>query len=259
MTALELIQYLRVSVNVQTEQTDGEKDPNVLSLTDEQLRLYLQVVITRDFPKYSVDNLPQSAVYPVILLAKKELYFALATSTAPLYDLSADSNNSIKRDQMFRHYMDLVKAVDDEYNQYNEDGGAGNNALTSFDVLLADRSATKRNYEKGVIPDPFIVIDNVGVTFVEFHWDVVLSKFRQYNVYVSTSKILDSHNPSNPIDSGASPVATIKDVHHKSIRVTGLLPNTRYFVVVSATEMSSLTGYAEATFTTNDLEITYEG
>ena len=252
MTTAELIQFLRISVNVQTS-SESVTDPYLLKMTDEQMELFLKVVVTRDFPMYSLDTLPQSAIYPVILLSKKELYFALASVNAPLYDLNADTNNSLKRSQRFEHYMAMIKAVDDEYDQYNEDGGAGHNTLTSFDVLLPDRSTTKRNYEKGVIPAPFVVCDSVGVDFVEFHWMVSMSKFFQYKVYLSSEPILDEFTPDNPINSSARLMKTIRDVNQTSMRITGLLPDTTYYVVVSATEWSSLTGYYEIQFTTNKL------
>ena len=117
MTTAELIQFLRISVNVQTS-SESVTDPYLLKMTDEQMELFLKVVVTRDFPMYSLDTLPQSAIYPVILLSKKELYFALASVNAPLYDLNADTNNSLKRSQRFEHYMAMIKAVDDEYDQY---------------------------------------------------------------------------------------------------------------------------------------------
>ena len=45
-------------------------------------------------------------------------------------------------------------------------------------------------------------------------------------------------------------VLTIRNVHQTSCRIEGLDPDTDYFVAVSATEMSSLTGYKQESFKT---------
>ena len=82
---------------------------------------------------------------------------------------------------------------------------------------------------------------------------VSMSKFFQYKVYLSSEPILDEFTPDNPINSSARLMKTIRDVHQTSMRITGLLPDTTYYVVVSATEWSSLTGYYEIQFTTNKL------
>ena len=151
MNKAELVRYLRLNVNIQNADVT---DTAYLSMTDEDIELYLNVVVTRDFPQVlSLDLLPQEDIYPVVLLAKKELYFTLASKDAPLIDLTADNNNQIKRGQRFEHYMKLIAAIDDEYNQYIEDGGAGaRNTLTSYDVLIPDRYATIRKERTGTEP-----------------------------------------------------------------------------------------------------------
>lgn len=247
MTVTQLIKYLRL--NVRLQDPDGASvDPEYLSLTDEDILLYLNVAMTRDFPEVeSLDNLPTEDTYPLILLAKKELFFALAVKEAPLYDLIADNNNQLKRNQRFEHYMALIAQVDKEYNQFNEDGGAGGkqNTLTSYNVLLSDRYATKRNYEKGVTPVLSLYVGEVTETTVEVCWNVAMSRFFCYRVYISDKRALDNYNLVNPISSEAKLVATIKNVHDNRCRIEGLQPNTSYYVVVTATEMSSLTGRKE--------------
>ena len=257
MTITQLIRYLRL--NVQLQDPDGAiVDPEFLSLTDEDVLLYLNVVLTRDFPQVeSLDNLPTEDIYPLILLAKKELFFALAVKQAPLFDIGADNNNYLKRDQRFEHYMKLIAQVDKEYNQFNEDGGAGGkqNTLTSYDVLLSDRYATKRNYEKGVTPVLSVYVGGVTETTIEVYWKVSMSRFFQYKVYISTKPILDEYNLINPVSSDAKLVTTIQNVHDTGCRIEGLLPNTNYHIVVTATEMSSLTGKKEIQATTLPTEV----
>lgn len=244
MTKAELVRYLKLNVNIQNADVT---DTAYLSMTDEDIELYLSVVLTRDFPQVpSLDLIPQEDIYPVVLLAKKELYFTLASKDAPLIDLIADNNNQLKRGQRFEHYMKLIAAVDEEYNQYNEDGGAGTrNTLTSYDVLISDRYATRRNYEKGFVPTLSLRITGVTDTTVELQWAVQLSRFEKYEVYISEEQIYDEYSIGNPISLEAKLVAKILNVHQNKCRIEGLLPNTVYHVMVSATDKSSLVGRAE--------------
>lgn len=250
MTVDQMVSYLRLNVSVQ-DPTGAVQDSAYLSMTDEDIALYMGIVLTRNYPEIpSLDYLPAEYIYPVILLSKKELYYALAVKEAPLYDIGADNNNYLKRSQRFDHYMKLIAQVDKEYADYLENGGAGANTLTSFDVLLSDRYATKRNYEKGAIPALSLYIGKVTETSVEISWQVKLSRFKEYKVYISKSPIVDLFNVSKTISEDAQEVITIRNVHQTSCRIEGLLPDTDYYVAVSATEMSSLTSYKQEPFRT---------
>ena len=135
---------------------------------------------------------------------------------------------------------------DDEYNQYNEDGGAGTrNTLTSYDVLISDRYATRRNYEKGRVPVLSLRVVGVTDTTVELSWSVQLSRFDKYEVYVSDEQIYDEFAITEQISPKAKLVAKITNVHQNKCRIEGLLPDTVYHIMVSATEKSSLVGRAE--------------
>ena len=251
MTVENMIRYLRSSISIQ-DPTVTVQDQEYLSMTDEDILLYLNVVLTRDFSEVvSLDIMPSENVYPLMLLAKKELYYALATKGAPLYDIGADNNNYLKRSQRFDHYMKLIVQTDKEYSDYLDKGGAGGNTLVSHDVLLSDRYATKRNYEKGAIPSLILYTGEVTSTSIEVLWTVKnLSRFFSYKVYISTSPVLDTFNISNKISTESKEVAVIKDVHQRKCRITGLLPDTQYYIAVSASALSSLTGYAELSVTT---------
>ena len=250
MTKAELVRYLRLNVNIQNADVT---DTAYLSMKDEDIELYLSVVLTRDFPYVpSLDLIPQEDIYPVVLLAKKELYFTLASMDAPLIDLTADNNNQIKRSQRFEHYMKLIAAVDEEYNQYNEDGGAGTrNTLTSYDVLISDRYATRRNYEKGFVPTLSLRVAGVTDTSIELSWSVQLSRFEKYEVYISEEQIYDEYSINEPVSNKAKLVAKLLNVHQNKCRIEGLLPNTVYHIMVSATDKSSLVGRAEIIVSTS--------
>lgn len=249
MTKAELVRYLRLNVNIQNADVT---DTAYLSMKDEDIELYLSVVLTRDFPQVpSLDLIPQEYIYPIVLLAKKELYFTLASMDAPLIDLVADNNNQLKRSQRFEHYMKLIATIDEEYNQYNEDGGAGTrNTLTSYDVLISDRYATRRNYEKGLVPTLSLRVMDVTETTIELLWNVKVSKFSKYEVFISEEPIYDEYALKGAMSSKAKLVAKIVDVHQNKCRIEGLLPDTVYHIMVSVTDKSSLVGRSEVVIST---------
>ena len=261
MTVPQIIQFLRLNVNVQNPDGSEGVDSAYLSMTDEDILLYLNVVLTRDFADIpSLEYLPAQNVYPLVLLAKKELYYALAVASANEYDLGADNNNYLKRDQRFQHYMALVKQADQEYQDYLDNGGglsaddgsgAGPNTLTSFDVLLGNRYYTKRYYEKGVVPAPVLYVDEVTANTVEFHWKDRLRHFAWCNVYCSTSPNIDQYKDGqSKIVDKSQLVKHITDARQVALRIEGLSPETTYYLAVELVDMSGLMGYAEVTFDT---------
>ena len=261
MTTTQLIQFLRSSVNVSDPNNSEATDSAYPSMTDEDILLYLNVVLSRDFAGYpSLESIPAYSVYPVILLAKKELYYALAVKAANEYDLGADNNNYLKRSQRFDHYMKLAQQADDEYQDWISNGGsataddgsgAGPNTLTSFDVLLSNRYYTKRYYEKGVVPAPVLYVDNVTETTVEFHWNNRCRKFAWCNVYCSTQPIVDEYkNSQSKIVDKSTLVQHLIDARQVSLRVEGLSPDTTYYLAVELVDQSGLVGYTEVVFDT---------
>lgn len=251
MTKAELIHYLRLNVNIQnSEVTDTE----YLAMTDDDIALYMQIVITREFPDItSLESVPNECIYPLILLSKKELYYALASKDAPYVDMVADNNNQLKRAQRFDHYLKLIAQVDAEYEQYIEDGGSNHNTLYSTDVLLPDRYNTLRNYEKGSIPIVKVLVDNVESTTIELQWLAKMSRFFKYEVYISKESILDPYNLENPISESAKKILTIMDVHQSLCRITGLEPDTNYHILVVAVERSKLRGMKEIQVVTSSI------
>lgn len=259
MTTKQLIDYLRSSVHI--SEPSVEEDSAYLSMTDEDILLYLNVVMTRDYPDTpSLDAMENSSVYPITLLAKKELYYTLAVKEAPFFDLGADNNNYLKRDQRFQHYMKLIEQVDKEYQDYLDNGGGlsedgAGNTLTSFEVLLSNRYYTSRYYEKGASPAPILYIDRVTEYFVELHWKPKVRKFAWCNVYLSTEKIVDTYllGRSKIVDKNTL-VQRINNPRQVSLRLEGLKPSTAYHIAIEVVDMSSLVGYSEVAFTTEDPE-----
>ena len=247
MTKEQLIKFLRSSVHVQDPEINN--DSKYLSLTDEDLELYLTVALSRDSSVskgQSLDSLTDAQVYPLLLLAKKELYYALAVIEAPLYDMGADNNNYLKRTQRFEHYMKLIAQVDEEFNKYNEEDVTGtNNTLTTYDVLLSNRYYTKRYRSKCVVPVCSLYADEVRADSVDLSWDCIINNFIKAEIYVSTSPIYDPYNVENHISPDAQLVFLLREYTEPMCRITDLGLNTKYFICLVVTDRTGLKGYSQ--------------
>lgn len=245
MTKEQLIKFLRTSVSVQTEDVT---DTEYIALSDEDLENFMLIVLTRDFSEYkSLDRLPNEAVYPLMMLTKKELYYALAVKEAPEVDLGADGAY-LKQSDRYNHYLQLIQQIEEEYQSYLDDGGAGSGTLVSFDVILPNRYNTRRNYEKGSIPAPFLYIELANSNSIECSWNVSTSRFKKTMVYLSTEPILDLYDTEKTLkvdEEKAAMKVEIKDVHQNRCRFKGLQSGISYFITIAVFEMSGLIGYAE--------------
>ena len=260
----DLVSYLRSAVVVAEKDLAGEdwlvEDLAYAAMSDEELELYLKVVATRDFSEYPLDKIPEEAVYPITLIARRDLYFHLATCAAPLYNLSADGA-SLSRTQRFEHYMMLIKQLDDELYDWEINGGGTsgtNGTLTSYQVHLADRYYTQYNKRTSALPAVVLYLDNIGSDYVEISWNPKYhtTNFQSYKVYCSNDgDVFDDYKTTNQakISSTAVLVGHIKNIWQKSYRIRGLNPETQYSVGVIVTANGGRKGYDLDTFTTEAL------
>lgn len=240
MTKAELIQYIRLNVAVGESGSDA-----LLSLRDEQIELYLKVVITRDFHTVSIDSIPPSIVYPLVLLTKIELYFYLATLVAPEYNLSSD-DGSLYRDQKYRHYKDMIEVLQKAYNQYVEDGGTGKNTIKAHDLILPQHYYTDRNYRLATEPVIEIYLERVTDTTIEVSWSYHCDTFHKLHVYLSSTRILDSYD-NTPLPA-YNLISTYTDPRKSKLRISNLNELTKYFITMELVDKTSVVGV-------NDLEI----
>ena len=253
LTVKNLISLLRSSVNIQSEETEVI-DPAYLSMTDDDIELFIKLGVSRAYPEVSnLDELPSGSEYPIILLAKIELYLKLAVIKADKVDMGADNNNYLKQSQRFRHYMALVEEVRFEYESWLDNEGQG--VLSSYDVLLSNRHYTQRNFEKQATPKVSLHIDSVTSDNVSFSWKVTnTSHFGRFKVYISKKPIVDPYKEGVTYDKKLSDEATlvvstsnIKNVFHK---VGNLEAETTYYIAVISIERNQVFGYSEKSFTT---------
>lgn len=257
-----LVKYLRDSVLVQAPSTAD--DPVWLSMSDEDLAIVLEVAKHRDFPNEIMASLSNGVVYPLMLVAKKELYYRLAVKSAPLYDLKGDDAGELKRDQRFKHFMALIQQTEKELENYMENGYFGDDGIGDLDedgkstrnsvyvreALVSSRYYTRRNYGLLQAPSVGVYVDSLDQTRVQFHWNVSgIYTFLKYNVYISLKDtIYDEYN--HRIDPEAQLLFTTTDQRKRSCEKTELSPNTRYHILVEVCESNGIKGYGGLVFET---------
>ena len=260
-TVSELCNLLREAVNVQNEGAEIQ-DPAFLTMTDEDLTMFLKLGMSKVYPSVEdLADLPPGSDYPVILVSKKELYLKLAVVSAPLYDLTADNNNQIKRSQRFSHYMALAENAQLEYEDWVENGGGtvdpntGIQGVTTYEVLRSKNHYSLRNYEHGLSPVVRVKIGEITIESVFFSWSSFNNDhFGKYLVYVSENPIVDPFRDGSKAEDkildGATLVLSTWDFRNNHKRVEGLKPETEYYIAVFSVERNQLYGYKQVTFQT---------
>ena len=253
LTVEELVKLLRSSVNVQSEESEVI-DPAYLTMTDDDMALFVKLGVSRAYPKVTdITELPSGSEYPIILLAKIELYSKLAVLKADKVDMGADNNNYLKQSQRFDHYMKLIASAKEQYESWLENEGQGE--VSSYDVLLSNRHYTQRNFEKQVTPKVSLNIDQVTSDSVDFHWGVTnTSHFGRFKVYISNEPIVDMFKDGATYDKkinvGAKLLVSTQNIRNNFHRVNNLESGTDYYIAVISIERNQVFGYSEMSFST---------
>lgn len=164
-------------------------DTAFLAMSDEDLTLFLKLSISKVFPAISeFEDLPNGSGYPIVLVAKKELYLKLAVTKANLVDLTADNNQVETVTDCFSHYMALAETAQEEYEDFIANGGltdeTGVQGINTYNVLLSRNHYTNRNYENGRVPSVKVKMGTVTNTSADFSWSSVNhDHFGKYLVY----------------------------------------------------------------------------
>lgn len=247
MTKAALIAYLRQSCIIQDPSGVTPIDPVFLSLTDDQISLVLQVAVGKVCPSELIDSLPDDFTYPVILTAQKELYFQLASNSAPLFPISADGA-SLQKNIRFDHYMTLVSAVSAEYQSFLNTGAQ----IAVGNLTLGSRYYTQRNLDLAKKPVIVLNVDEVFTDHVHVSWRLSnIDRFSNVKLYIGSSEIVNIYAEESLIISAeAVLLATITDLHRTVSSVGNLTANTHYHIAAVVQEKNGLKGYSEITVTT---------
>lgn len=234
-----LVPYLRKSLVLQSPEI--ETDPAYV-FTDEDLYDILLISMYEHNPTYDETSFPRNEYPFLILLSKKEVYYRLATASAPFYPLQAEGA-SLRKDYRFEHYMSLVRMTNNEYlSKYEK-------FTRESPIIVGNLYTSSRHFDNHVYntmntPEVNLTADRVGDTFVEISWDkfsVIGGMFSEYQVYCSTEPIYDKYTDTLSI----SPLNTIFDIRRTYCRLTDLQPDTTYHIAVVSKDMNGVKGIME--------------
>ena len=244
-----LLKYLKDSLALKEKGVSVKDDP-AFDYDEERLWAVINVAITAHNPNYTAETFPQNELNFLVLLAKKEIYYRMATATAPFYPLEAEGA-SLRKDYRFTHYMALIRAVEEEYSIAWAKFKDSNTKVQVRDCLISKYHFSDRNYNLAERPSVSLNIITIRDTSVDLSWNkfkVFSGIFDCYEIYISQSPIFDEFE--NTISSEASLVYSITDIHNTKCRVKGLKPNTQYYVLCLSKDVNGLLGYKELTFKT---------
>lgn len=254
---LKKVKYLRESVRLQSPDTVN-LDPDY-KFTDEELYSILETVTPAHNPGYTLGDLPSNQFYFVILLAKKEIFYRLASTTAPFYPLSAEGAK-LEKNVRFDHYLALIKVIMEEYEAMKElssegDAGGSGGTIQTYQASLLGQGKTYYGRYVTLTEEPFVELELSGITqtSVNVDWtkyDVTIdTNFLRYSVFISTTPVYDEYSVK-PIDPALKSNYSIEDVRRTKIRISDLIPDTEYFVLVRTENKFGISGYAQKSFRT---------
>lgn len=246
------VSYLRDSLRLQDPQV--ETDPDYI-FSDEELFRVLEIVTPAHNPRYTIDTLPDTEFYFVTLLAKKEIYYRLATSTAPLYPLSAEGAE-LEKNVRFDHYIKLVETVEKEYTESIERAERNQfGEVISMDTYIRGKQyAAQRALNLSNRPRINLKISGITDTSINVDWTKFESAdFHNYALYVDKHPIIDEYEFSGWLSHEIVPKFYTDDIHRLKYRVKELTPNTEYYVCIVVTNTARVSGYSQQTIKTAPL------
>lgn len=254
------INYFRRSVRLDSAATQND---SAYVFSDDDLWGILEVSAPIHLGK-TIEETPDNEFYYVLLLAKREIYYRLATTTAPFYPLSAEGAK-LDKNVRFDHYIKLVETVTKEYerlydqkygddNNFGDETGTGG-VVTTYQSIVRGHHYNKRYAMLAELEPLELTVSGITETTANLDWNRFNSSygsdFLNYEVFVHDDLILDEYSP-NPTDKLAveNPLYMIGDIRKTKIRITDLEKGKSYYVLVRANSRAGITAYAQIQFST---------
>lgn len=225
-----------------------EKDPAYV-FSDEDISNIIKMCTSQQNPNYTLENFPDNELPMLAILARKEIYWRLATSSAKFYPISAEGAE-LKKNYRFTHYSKLIQLANTEYQSVKAEFNFQNPNSIQTGVCLVDRkhfSPRQRNIQN--IPKVGVKILEVTSNSIGVQWDkfnCMGGIFGSYSVYCSESPVYDEYEYKILTNE----VAYITDINKLRVRIKDLKPNTKYYIAVATTDINLLKGVTTLEVTT---------
>lgn len=229
-----LIPYFRKAVILKSPEVETD---DAYRFTDDEIWDMILVSIWEHNPAYDEHSFPQNELPFLMLVARKELYFRLATASAPFYPLSAEGAE-LRKDYRFEHYMSLIRLITKEYDSLLE--RFRSNIGVEHGVLLKNKYHL-RNLQYNDLDTPEfnssydIIDDHLIVRWSKFK--SIGDKFSSYSVYVS-DKELNEFSDLSVLE----PVFKGYNIHVNSIKLVDLSQQL-YHILIVHESLCGLRGY----------------
>lgn len=233
---MDLVKYLYNILAI------GKTNDSVLNaITEEELETILIKCSTTLGHTYP--NIPREDEPLVICLARKEVYWKMATATAPLYALNLDGL-SVAKNVRFDHYLALIREVENEYQSLIKDHNRVKIMVSDVTVDKPYTYNTRRaNY---VLPTALLQIDKATTTSMDLaitYNNLKVKDYQETVIYFGEEPVWDKY------DEVISPLATkqvvMRDPRKSYFRIKDLKPNTHYYILAQIKLLNGLVSYIE--------------
>lgn len=231
----KLIPYFRKAVVLKSPEVETDV---AYRFTDEELWDMLVMAIWEHNPAYDEYSYPVNELPFLMLLARKELYYRLATASAPFYPLSAEGAE-LRKDYRFEHYMSLIRAITKEYDSLLGRYSASVGIVEG--VLLKNKSHLRHLQYNDLEKPQFNLSNELYGDEVVLRWTKFKSKgdkFKSYQVYASED-VLDEFTELKE----ENLIHTETNIHNTSCKIGGLEPLKVYHILVIHESLCGLKGY----------------
>lgn len=232
----ELVKYLRFTLSI-----DTTSDPVLKKVTDAELEEVLKR--KAQHLKYDYDNIPKDEEQLVICLARKEIYWKMATNSAPLYRLDIEGLE-VAKEVRFDHYMALVQETDVEYYKLIND--PSRLTVEQGEILVRKQYAMDKYLLNYKMPKITLHVDKATQSTLDIsieYKNLILHDFREAKLYVCTEPIWDKYD--EVINPKAKEVCVFKTPKKPYCRVKDLEVGTKYYLALEVVLIRNIKVYVE--------------
>lgn len=223
-------------------------DPILNSISEEHLETLLIQKSRQIGIPYPV--VPSEDEGVLMCLVKKEVYWKMATNSAPLYPLNLEGLQ-VKKDVRFDHYMKLIEYVEKEYTSIIND--PKRTSIIQGEILI-NKPYTRARYDKYYnVPTIFLEVDKQTDTSIYFsinYNDLQVGDFHKANVYIHTEEIWNKYE--DKFNDDAKKVMTLEHIRKKFFKVSDLVPSTKYHVLLEVKLLRGQTVFVEVEVSTSE-------